>query len=711
MGWPVRLGAVPALADGFVARPTTAPDLRAALRPGSTVPLVPSRATADGAQDWLGSCGKTQLAVDCAESLWRSQEIHLLIWVVATSRASVLSAYVEAAVPAMGADPTADAELVAARFLSWLGETGRPWLVVLDDLSDATELDGLWPRGPAGRVLITTANSANLPSEQLASAHPVGVFSTRESLSYLRGRLTADPDQRLGAIDLVEELGCHPLSLSQASLVIAGSGMSCQDYRDYFVHRRKQMPAMGGESPHAAAVTWTISLEQADHLMPGGDARSLLALAALLDGHGTPGTVFTTSAAGQYLAGGRARNLADPERIRGALLVLEQVGLLTIDGVPTQPMVRIKPVIQAAIRTAMPAEVFSQAVRAAADALLEVWPEDDLEAWRAGDLRRCETTLQGAAGDLLWADGCHPLLLRAGRSLASARLIGPAVAYWSELAEVSQRVLGPSHPDTLLASQHLAGAFLAAGRAAEACPWFWWIADRQARALGPDHPGTIAARRNLGHALVAANQLGEALPLLKAAAGDYERIRGADHTETLDGRDELAAAYHAAEQYTDAIRLYRRTLADRERIQGPQHPDTMTTRQNLAGAYLADGRVKDAISHYKRVLADRERALGPDNTDTIVARGNLAGAYHSAGRMASALQLYEQTCAGYERVLGADQPDTLAHRAKLANVYYQAGRLSDAISLLRDTVVLCERVLPPGDPLTQALRESLTNIA
>ena len=660
VGWPVRSGTVPALAEDFIDRPATAPDLGAALRPGTTVALVPAQATADGAQDWLASCGKTQLAVAYAQALWRAREVHLLIWVVATSRASVLSGYVEAAVAVIGADPAADAESVAARFLGWLGETRRPWLVVLDDLSDAADLDRLWPRGPAGRVLITTANSATLPSDHVTRALPVGAFSTRESLSYLRGRLTADPDQRLGAIDLVEDLGCQPLALSQASVVIAGSGLSCQDYRDYFVRRRERLAAAGGSPPAAAAITWTISLEQADQVLPGGDTRSLLALAALLDGHGIPGAVFTTSAASRYLAGDHAGELADPERARRGLLVLERAGLLTIDVAAAQPIVRVKPVIQAAVRTAMPRGVFYRAARAGADALLEVWPADDMEAWLAGDLRRCGSSLQQAAGDLLCADGCHPLLLRVGRSMESARLTGPAVAYWSELAEVSHRVLGPSHPDTLAVSQQLANAYLAAGRAAEACPWFQWIATDRARVLGPDHPDTIAARRNLGHALVAANQLRDALPLLEGADGDYERVRGADHVDTLDGRDELAAAYHAAGQFPDAIRLYQRTLADRERIQGPKHPDTMATRQKLADAYLADGRFKDAISHYKRVLADRERALGPDHMDTIAARGNLGGAYHSAGRMASALQLYEQTCAGYERVLGADHPDTLA---------------------------------------------------
>jgi tetratricopeptide (TPR) repeat protein len=704
--WPVRAGAVPPHADGFRGRPETAPALGAALVPGTAVVLVPDRVAAEGSRDWLGSCGKTQLAVSFAESLWHARGVDLLVWVVATSRASVLTGYVEAAVAAMGTDPAGDAEAIAARFAGWLGETSRPWLVVLDDLSDAADLDGLWPAGRAGRVLITTGNSAIVSAEHRALVLPVGVFSSREALSYLMGRLNADPDQRLGAIDLVEDLGCEPLALAQASAVIASSALSCRDYRDFFAQRREQMA-----EPPAAAVTWTFSVEQAERLSPGGGGQSLLALAALLDGHGIPAAVFTSSPAREYLAEDGSGRRVDPERARGALLAGERSGLLAIDLAGTPPTVRMSPVVQAAVRAAMPDGMVDRAARAAADALLEVWPGDDLGAWLARDLRSCVASLQRAAGGVLWAGGCHPLLLRAGRSLDSARLTGPAVAYWTELASVSDRVLGPGHPDTLVAAQRLADAYLAAGRAPEAVSWFERVLAERIRALGPDHPGTIAARRNLGHALVAVNQLGAALTVLDGAVGDYERIRGADHIDTLGARDELAAAYRAAGQFGDASRLYRRTLADRERIQGPRHPDTITTRQKLADAYLADGRTKDALSNYKRVLADRERVLGPDHLDTIAARGNLGSAYHSAGRMASALQHYEETRAGYERVLGPDHPDSLARCANLAHAYYEVGRLGDAATLLRDTVARCERTLPPGDPLTRAMRESLTNIA
>jgi len=683
-----------------------------ALSPGTAVALVPAQPATDGSQDWLASSGKTQLAVAFAESFWQAAGVDLLVWIVATSRASVLSGLVEAAVAAVGADPAGDAELIATRFISWLRETNRSWLVVLDDLSDPDDLDRLWPEGPTGMVLITTTNSAALSGSKRAAVLQIGAFSPREALSYLRGRLTADPDQRLGAIDLIEELGYEPLALAQASVVVVGSELSCSDYRGYFVRRREQFTAAAdGKQPPAASVTWTFSLEQADRMLPDGVGRSLLALAALLDGHGIPGTLFTTQAARGYLAASRPADPVDAERVRNALLVLEQAGLLAIDLTAAPPTVRMKPVIQAAIRTAMPDGMFERAARAAADALLEVWPADELLAWRAGEARRCAASLQRAAGELLWAGSCHPLLLRAGQSLDSARLTGPAVAHWRELAAVSQRVLGPTHRDTVVIGQHLADAYLRAGQAAEACPWLQWVLADRVRVLGPDDPATIAARRNLGHALVAADRIRDALPVLDGAVGDYERVRGANHLDTLGARDELAAAYRAAGQFGEAIQLYRRTLADRERIQGSQSLDTMTTRQQLADAYLAAGKLKDALSHYKRVLSDRERALGPDHLDTIAARGNLGAAYHSAGRMASALQLYEQTHASYERVLGADHPDTLAYQASLATAYYRVGRLSDAMTLLRDTLARCERVLPAGDPLTHAVRDNLTNIA
>jgi tetratricopeptide (TPR) repeat protein len=711
-GWPVWSGPVPPLAEGFTVRPDTVPDLQTALVPGVTVMLVPDQVAAS-AQDWRASSGKTQLARFSAESLWRSPGVDVLTWVVASSRASVLSGF-GAAATAIGAGDAGDAEAMAARFTDWLSTTARPWLVVLDDLRDAADLRGLWPSGPAGRLLITSANPEVLSAERRTLTLPVPAFSTREAMAYLSGRLGTDPDQRSGAIDLVRDLGCEPLALAQASAVIVGSGMSCRDYRQHFMQRQKQLAEAGRADPSAAAVTWTFSAEYAEHLSPDVSIRSLVTLAALLDGHGIPGAVFTTAAAGEYLTGdGRdaGARAADPQRTWNAIGSLRQAGLLTVDPSGTSPTVRIGPVIQAVIRAAVPEDLYDRAARAAADALLEVWPRDEPRSRLAADLRACAVSLREAAGDGLWAEGrCHPLLLLAGQSMDSARLTGPAVAYWRELAADGERILGPDALETLVVTGRLGEALMTAGQATEAVPAFQRVLDGRADKLGPDHPGAIAAKVALGRALVATGRPGDAVPVLEEALAGSELVRGADHIDTLAAREEYAAAALAAGKTAEAVRSYRHALADRERIQGGQHPGAASASLGLAAAYLASGQAKDAIAQYKQVLTNTEGVLGPDHPDTLQVRRSLAAANFSAGRMGTALQLYEETCAGYERTIGASHASTLACQAELARGYYATGRLGDAITLLNTIIARGAQTLPAGDPLMRRMQETLTSI-
>ena len=158
--------------------------------------------------------------------------------------------------------------------------------------ADAADLDGLWPAGAGGRLLITAADPATVAGERRVLAMPVPAFSTREAMGYLFDRLTTDPDQRSGAFDLAADLGGEPAALAQAGAVIASSGLPCRDYQHLFAQRRAQLAAAGTEPP-AAAVTWTLSADYAEHLAPGAGTWPLLVLSALLDSHGIPGTVLT----------------------------------------------------------------------------------------------------------------------------------------------------------------------------------------------------------------------------------------------------------------------------------------------------------------------------------------------------------------------------------------------------------------------------------
>jgi tetratricopeptide (TPR) repeat protein len=707
-----RVGEVPPLAEGYTDRPDTARGIMDALVPGATLALVPGSAFAEGPSNWLGACGKTQIAVIIAESLWRSGGIDALIWISATDRASVLTGYVQASAAAFGIEPAGTAESVAARLLSWLTATDQPWLVVLDDLQETSDLDGLWPEGPAGRVLVTSMHSSVASGRRGTQVIPVGFFSVREALNCLTERLSVNPVQRQGAIDLIEALGREPLALAQAASVVANSTLACRDYRDYFARRRQQIGVAAGEVPSAAAVTWTLSLGQAESLLPGASVRLMLVLLALLDGHGIPGAIFSTPSVAAYL-GGAVTSFStgvDPKPVWDALLAIERAGLISVNRTVAPPTILMNSVLQAATRLAAPGNVQSPAARAAASALLEAWPADEPQPWVADSLRVNAASLQNSAPDVLWADGCHPVLLRAGRSLDDARLAGPAVEYWRDLSTRCDTKLMPGHPDALVVAAHLAAAYLAAGYAGEAVHWYQRVLAERGRELAPGHPAVIAARVSLAKALIMANEAGDAVTVLLRAVSECEQFRGPSHPDTLSARDELAVAYQATGDVAAASRLLSRNLTDRERLQGPRDEETMATRDRLAAVCLVEGKLKDAIAHYKRALSDREKVLGRGHPDTLATTAHLASAYQAAGRMPAAMQLSEQCCTDSERILGPDHADTLARLANLAHLYYAVGRVGDAVTLLRDTAARCERVLPYGDPLIQAIQQSLANI-
>jgi tetratricopeptide (TPR) repeat protein len=706
-----RIGEVPPLAEGFTDRPDTAAGLADVLIPGAGVVLVPNPAVAESLPNWPGACGKTQIAVMIAESLWRSRVIDGLIWISVTDRAAVLSGFVQASVAATGLEPTGTADTVAVRFASWLGTTRQAWLVVLDDLPEAVDLTGLWPDGPACRLLITSRRPTPAVGRPGTRVVPVGFFSTREALNCLSERLGANPGQRQGAIDLVETLGREPLAVGQASAVIASSNFTCRDYRDLFFQRRDGIWPSAKQIPSAAMVTWILCLERAESLLRSPSARLMLVFLALLDGHGVPGVLFGTQALIAYVGGAPTPfAAADPRQVWDVLLALERAGLISINRDVTPPSVVMSSALQTAIKLAAPAEVQEPAARAAASALLEVWPADEFAPWAAASLRANAACLQDSAMDALWGDGCHPLLLRVGRSLDQARLAGPAVDFWSDLAARCDAKLAPGHPDALEVAAQLAAAYLTAGNADEAVQWYQRVLADRIRELTPGHPAIVATRVSLARALIMAGEPADAVTVMLRAVGEYEQFRGDGHPDTLSARDELATAYLAAGDYPAADRLLARSLADRERLQGPRDALTIATRERLAAAYLGEGKIKDAISHYKKVLSDREKVLGRGHLDTIATAASLSAAYQTAGRMPAAMQFAERCRADSERVLGPDHADTLTRLASLAHLYYAVGRVGDAETLLRETAVRCERTLPPGHPLTGVVRQSLANI-
>jgi tetratricopeptide (TPR) repeat protein len=776
-------GIVPPLAEAFHQRPETGLDLRVGLYPGDTVVLTHGK-DSDSAPAVQGGTGKTQIAVAFSHALWGTRAVDVLAWVPATSREAIIAGFAQAALTVGAADQAMNAEAAAGRFTGWLAYTRRPWALILDDLASLDDLEDLWPAGPAGQVVITTrlpeaaflavphtAGPAGLRTAPVGGSvtaprvAPVGGFSRREVLAYLSSRLTDFPDQRTEALDLGEDLDGLPLALAQAAAVMSVNRLSCRDYRGQLGERRAYMSAIqvDGVSP-AVLATWSLAAECAHELAPAGAAWPALALAAMLDPHGIPGAVLTSPAGCGYVAGrASTADAADQTLVRAAMTNLARAGLVSIDPASAVRTVRMHPSVQAAVRAYLPPADFEQAVLAAAEALLQAWPETDgsqdpreqarLEQARLQQaLRDCTSALRAvdaaqeagprhgahaqpetgsgtaapgtaapgtaapgtaASGtaqlrrSVLWQPEAHPLLFRKGLSLDAGGLAETAVAYWQTMLLTSTRLLGSEHANAVTARDRLGSAYESAGMFGDAIAVFSNALAEREHSQGPEHPDTLTARGQLAHAYSSAERPAEAVALYEQLVAGAGRQLGPAHPVTLAARTSLAEAFQAAARGKEALTAYRLLLTDSERLLGARHPSTLATLDSLAAALAANSQPKEAIEHYRRLLAQTEAAHGRDHPDTVAARASLASAYRRGGKPKDAIALYQRVLADRERIAGADHPDAVTARANLAFAYRSAGQLREAIPAYERTLDDRERVQGPDHPDTRSARANL----
>lgn len=716
--WPVLVGRAPLRADAFQERlelRRAVEEMRSASRTGVAALVL--------AGD--GGTGKTQLAAALFNSL-RDGGADLAVWVSATSRSAVVDPYAQAHAathPGAGGD---DAERDALAFLAWLETTKRPWIVVLDDVTDPGELSRLWPAGPAGWVVVTTRRR----DAALAARGPVvdvGVFSPQESLDYLTAKLGRAAGLPSGALtqagELAADLGYLPLALAQAAAVIVNDAITCAAYRVLLTSHTRSLAdlfpgdpsASGDEYGQTVAGTWSLAADRADAIDPVGLARPLLEMAAVLDPNGIPEAVLTGRAGCGYLgrhhsgSGEATVSEAPVEAVdaRRALRNLHRLSLVTHDPNDVLRSVRIHGLTQRWASETLDRNALADVVRAAADAVLEVWPDVEGHSGLGQVLRANATTLAGRNPVAVWGPAVHPVVFRAGRSLGEAGLVAEAMAYFQAAVDNCGRQLGSDHPDTLTARYELAywrgeaGDFAGATRSQSEL-----LADRL-RILGPDHPDTLGTRASLAYWQGHAGDPAGAAAATKTVAADMVRVLGPNHTTTLSTRHNLADWQGRAGDPAGAAAAYTVLLTDSLRVLGPDHLDTLDTRRNLAYWRGQAGDPAAAAVALEQVLSDYSRVLGPDHPDTMHARDDLAYWRGQAGDPAGAAAAYETLLADRLRVLGPDHPGTLTTRHNLAQWRGLAGDAAAAAAGYEQLLADQMRILGPDHPYTLSTRHDL----
>lgn len=719
--WPVVVGTLPALASAFQPRAPLR-DKLLSVRP-SAPGVVPTQVLVGG-----GGAGKSQLAASFAYRALDPQgdRRDVVIWVTAISRETIQLTYAEAARRlaihgTTGNDVVHDAEVL----LSWLTAGTKSWLVVLDDIADMRDVDGLWPRGPGdrGHVVATTRRKEPALSGGGRNVVDVRTFQPEESVAYLRQRLSSAGFGHLldGSVDeLAEALGHLPLALSHAAAyLIRKQRFTCGDYLERYVEQSASLAELlpGWADTEAygrpVAVTLTLGLEAAAALPPVGAARKVLQMAALLDAAGHPVRVWDTRAAAAHAArpnaSGDVARMPSPEDVWETCLALHSYGLLHIDSAGGPRAVGVHAVTARAVRESADPRDLAQAADAAADALAEIWPDHTyLDADLVAVLRANVDALSRSLGDHLWTSNRYRLLYLAGDSLFDAGLQAAAIGYWTELAASALRLLGPGHPEMLAARARIGRAQGHAGDPAAAVRTLRQVAAEQSGLLGPEHPSTLASLQDLARWRGHAGDAGGALAATQDVLAARRRVLGPLHPETLASRATLARWRGETGDATAAAKGLEEVFEDMRDILGANHPATLKARNNLGYWRGEAGDATGAAQALEALLEDRLRVLGPDHPDTLNTRNNMAYWRGEAGDSAGAARALEQLLVDRTRILGADHPHTLATRSNLAYWRGKAGDATGAAAAFRDLLRDRIKVLGPDHPDVLDTRANLS---
>jgi hypothetical protein len=707
------IGVIPAAADCFQAREVA---IRLEVAAGSSEAVVLCHVLAG-----MGGVGKTQLAAAYARRAWDTGQVAALVWVTASAPQRIVDAYARAAQRVARGIDTADPATAARRFMEWMAETSKPWLVVLDDVQRPGDVAGWWPPDrPAGRVVVTTRHRSGAWQERRRVQVDVDLFTPEEARAYLYAKFAGgDYGQSDVEIDaLVDDLGRLPLALAQAAAFIINEDIDIPVYRRLLderllAHAVPEDPDLPDDQRQIVAAIWNLSVDQADRARPAGLARPLLYLASVLDPNGIPEIVLTSQPAREYLAS----YLSEPtgfepvteEEAVQALRILHRFNLIDHNRHATYQEVRIHQLIQRATRECeflrVDQDLSAALADTAADSLRAVWPM--IERDRLGSILRTNTSaLESATGNALWAwHDSVPLVLQvSAMSLGATGQVTEAIRGYSRLCATATEILGPDHSQTLATHANLA---YWRGEAGDLAGAEVDIQELLAACGEPHYDIVFAALANL------ARIRGEA-GYEKAAVVAFERLVPASislwghyHPTTLTTQAAFAYWRGKAGDPAGAAAAFGKLLAPYKWVFGVEHPSTFRIRNHLALSLLEAGDPAAAVAAFEELLVDCLRLLGPVYPQTLIVRGNLLKSRIAKGDRVGVVSAGEELVADCRQVLGADHPVTLNVSDHQASLLAEAGDPAGAADALEELLADSARALGQDDLRTLTIRNNL----
>ncbi len=614
----------------------------------------------------MGGIGKTSLARAYARHC--RAEYGVVWWVRAEERATIdgdFRTLLELLAPH---DAGQIRDAVAAVHALLTSQT-RPWLLVLDNVPDASAARGLVPAGGDGHVLITSRAATHWPSGRALLV--VDPLPPQTSIDLLTS-LSLDGDRDAARV-LAQELGGLPLALTQAGVYTRANRLTLATYVRLYRTRRTELHTRGKPPDYPHTVTTTVQLAVEQLTTP---ARALLNLLSLFAPDAIP-----------------VHRLLTPQDSRGVTLPD-----------PVEPLLRPLLADELARHGAV-GELLAYGLIAPAPAAPETVSMHRL----VQTITRDRLGLDGTVAE--WVTAAHVLLTAAvpAEPLEILSLLtrdDTARALFAELLPLQQRVHGEAHPLTLITHDGLAHWTGQAGDAAGARDLYAELLAVRTRVLGADHPATLTTRHQLarwtGHAgdyVAARDQFAELLPV-------QARVLGADHPNTVSAWHHRAHWTGLAGDTAAASAQFAELLPTQERVMGAAHPNTASTRIAVPYWTLKAEAGDVGPDIYPHLLPVQEQVMDPSRaTETF--RHNVEYWPGQEAELTAGRDLLEQLLSVGQSMLGEEHIYILNTKRMLARVIGYLGNFAEARELLAGLPPILDRLFGAAHPDTMTIRHNL----
>ena len=579
----------------------------------------------------------------------------------------------------------------------WLSNTQNNWLLIIDNADDpSVDVSQFFPTGNRGSILLTTRNPDCKIHSTVGSCE-LGQMDKDETVTLLLkatgAENTADETLRKKAIPVTQTVGYLALAIIQAGAYMRQGFCEIEQYCDEYIRCRQSLleyvPVQQSfDYEYSVYTTWEISIAAIEKMCSdtSRNAIELLRVFCFLHFDGIPEEIFEL-AQRSYWSGKVSQDLAhmfymEPQQkskgwdsvlFRKAAVLLASFSLIKIDGIGR--CMSMHPLVHVWARDRLSDDlqrcfwVTSSSTLAATITREFLYTHHRFRRSLLPHIKSC-ISLCKEKPFLSKYSGINRGYMAAGFAAVFLEfgLLQEAMELREKVLEVSQRVLGSKHSDTLWVMNDLAVSYHSLGRMQEAMELQEKVLEASPGAMESEHPSTLRVMNNLACSYISVGRGQEAMELQEKIMEASQKTLGSEHPDILLIKHNLAHSYGELGRRKQAMELQEEVLEVSKRTLGTKHPHTLMAMHNLAASYSNLECHKEAMELQEIVLEARKRILGSEYPTTLNTMSNLALSYSNLGRMQEAIELQEKLLEASWRTLGSEHYDTLRALHNFANM-------------------------------------------